>query len=90
MSNYFVDFFFLIKLAFDSIFTSKHFKLHSVRASRMPKFALTDIVSKFTMSPMIEEPLDELLAAIDDQIKLAINEAEKLNKRKVDLQLKFE
>lgn len=35
------------------------------------------------MNPMIEEPLDELLDAIDDQITLAIIEAEKLNGRKV-------
>jgi len=65
------------------LFTGKHFKLHSVRASRLPKFGITDIVSKFTMSPMIEEPLDELLDAIDDQITLAISESEKLNGRKV-------
>jgi len=32
---------------------------------------------------MIKEPLDELLDAIDNQIKLAINESEKLNRRKV-------
>jgi hypothetical protein len=49
----------------------------------LPKFGLTDVVSKFTMSPMIEEPLDELLDAIDDQITLAISETEKLNGRKV-------
>lgn len=35
------------------------------------------------MNPMIEEPLDELLDAIDDQITLAISETEKLNGRKV-------
>lgn len=50
----------------------------------MPKFALTDVVAKFTMKPMIEEPLDELLDAIDEQISMAISEAEKLNGRKVD------
>jgi len=66
------------------LFTGKHFTLHSVRASRLANFGLTDIVSKFTMSPMIEEPLDELLDAIDEQITLAISESEKLNGRKVD------